>query len=129
MSCEVRVRLSEDGADAERLASLARLLRGELLQLDVENVTALRTDNAPAGTRGLDVVAVGGLLVSLGSHAESLWSLVSAVRNWLQRANSTHRSVRLEIGGDSLEVSGASAADQERLIDLFIQRHTGLAGS
>jgi hypothetical protein len=31
--------------------------------------------------------------------------------------------VRLELNGDVLELSEASAADQNRLIELFISRH------
>ena len=31
--------------------------------------------------------------------------------------------MRLELGGDALELSQASAADQERLIELFIRKH------
>ena len=35
----------------------------------------------------------------------------------------TGRAVRLELGGDTLELSQASAADQERLIEVFIRQH------
>jgi hypothetical protein len=37
---ELRLHLSEDGADAERLDAMTGFLRHELLQLDVEDVTA-----------------------------------------------------------------------------------------
>ena len=40
MDAELRLQISEDGADAERLAVLTGYLRTELLQLDVEDVTA-----------------------------------------------------------------------------------------
>jgi len=37
--------------------------------------------------------------------------------------------LRLELDGDALEPSQASAADQERLIELFVSRHaTGEVG-
>jgi hypothetical protein len=36
--------------------------------------------------------------------------------------------VRLEIGGDVLELSHARLADQDRLIELFIGRHAGGKG-
>jgi hypothetical protein len=36
----------------------------------------------------------------------------------------TRRTVRLELDGDALELSQASAADQQRLIELFVSRHT-----
>jgi len=49
--------------------------------------------------------------------------VVSVIGDWLRRGQGTGRAVRLELGGDALELSQASAADQERLIELFIRRH------
>jgi hypothetical protein len=66
---------------------------------------------------------VGALLIALGQSAEGLRSVVSAIRDWLRRGDGTQRTVRLELGGDALELSQASAADQERLIELFVRRH------
>ena len=123
MNGELRVQLSEDGADAERLDTLTGSLRHELLQLDVEDVTALRAGEPPAGARGIDAGTIGGLLVDLGGAAQGLTAVISAIRAWLTRHGEARRSVRLEIGGDALELSDATAADQERLIRLFIDRH------
>lgn len=123
MGSELRLHLSEDGADAERLDALTGFLRQELLQLDVEDVSALPSGEPPPGSRGFDVVAVGGLLVTLSRSAEGLRAVVLAVRKWLARGEGTRRTVRLEIGGDVLELSEATAADQRRLVDLFVRRH------
>lgn len=129
MPAELSVQLAEDGADAERLAAQADFLRRDLLQLEVEDVTVLRGGDAPPGARAFDVVAVGGLLVTLGRSVESLRAVVSAVGTWLGRGGGTPRTVRLEIAGDVLELSGATAADQQRLIELFVSRHaTGQGG-
>ena len=49
--------------------------------------------------------------------------MVSVIRDWLSRGEGTGCAVRLELGGDTLELSQASAADQERLIELFIRKH------
>ena len=125
MGSELRLQLSEDGADAERLDALTGFLRQELLQLEVEDVTRLRAGEPPPGSRMFDVVAVGGLLVSLSRSAEGLRSVVSAIRKWLSRGEGTRRTVRLELDGDVLELSEATAADQERLIGLFVDRHAG----
>jgi hypothetical protein len=43
--------------------------------------------------------------------------------DWVRRGKGTGRTVRLELGGDALELSQVSAADQARLIDLFVSRH------
>ena len=124
MDKDLRLQLSEEGADAERLAVLTGYLRSELLQLDVEDVRALRAGESPPGARGFDAATVGALLIALGQSAEGLQSVVSAVRDWLRRGDGPRRTVRLELGGDALELSQASAADQERLIELFVRRHT-----
>ena len=124
MDGELRLQLSEDGADAEQLATLTSYLRAELLQLDVEDVTALPAGAPPPGARAFSVDTVGALLIALGQSAEGLRSVVSAIRDWLRRGDGTRRTVRLELGGDALELSQASAADQERLIELFVRRHT-----
>jgi hypothetical protein len=120
----LRVQLCEAGADAEWLNALASLLRNELLQLDVKDVTALRAGDAPPDARALDVAAVGGLLVSLGHSAEGLQAVLSAIRTWLARGDGVRRMVRVEIDGDVLELSEATAADQEQLIGLFVSRHS-----
>jgi hypothetical protein len=119
----LRVQLSEDGADAERIDALTGYLRGELLQLDVADVAALRAGAPPPGARGLDAAAIGGLLVALGGSADGLRLVVDAISKWLRRGGGTPRRVRLELDGDALELSEASTADQERLIGLFVGRH------
>jgi hypothetical protein len=49
MGSEVRLRLAEDGADAERLEALTGFLRQELLRVDVVNVTTLPAGEPPPG--------------------------------------------------------------------------------
>jgi hypothetical protein len=123
MNVVLRLQLTEEGADEERLDTLTSFLRQELLQLDVEDVTKLSAGEPPPGARASDVTAVGGLLVGLGGAAEGLGVVISTIKAWLTRGGRPHRGVRLEIGGDALELSDATAADQDRLIGLFISRH------
>ncbi len=130
MDKNLRLQLSEEGADAERLAMLTGYLRAELLRLDVEDVKALPAGQPPPGSRAFDGATVGGLLIALGQSAEGLRLVVSAIKGWLRRGEGKGRTVRLELGGDALELSQASTADQERLIELFVSRHaTGQAAS
>jgi hypothetical protein len=123
MDGELRLLLEEDGADAERVDALTGHLRRELAQLDVERVSPLSGGEAPPGTRGIDVAAVGGLMVVLGQSATALSAVVAAIKGWLSRSPGPARTVRLELGGDVLELSQASASDQDRLVELFVQRH------
>jgi hypothetical protein len=123
MGGELRLQFSEEGADDERLAMLTGYLRAELLRLDIENVNPLPAGEPPSGAKVFGAVTVGALLIALGQSAEGLRSVVSAVGDWLRRDARAQRTVRLELDGDVLELSQANAADQQRLIDLFVSRH------
>src|SRR5690348_11364018 len=85
MDGELHLQISEEGADAQRLAMLTGYLRAELLQLDVDNVTAPRAGEVPPDARAVDVAVIGALLVALGQSAEGLRSVVSVIRGWLRR--------------------------------------------
>jgi hypothetical protein len=63
------------------------------------------------------------------SQPRGLRAVVLAVRNWLARGQGVRRTVRLEIGGEVLELSEATAAEQQRLVDLFVSRHAAGEGS
>jgi hypothetical protein len=117
----VRVGAGEQANDAE-LAELAMSLRQELLALDVARVDLASAGPAPAGTRGGDALAVGALIVSLAASSGLLRAMVDAVASWVARPG--QRSVRLELDGDVLEVTGVSAGEQHRLVQTWIDRHT-----
>jgi len=120
----IRLSLGVDAgadADAEEVAEMASQLRRELLDLDVAAVELVRTGPAPAGSKGVGVLAVGTLLVTL-AKSSGLAAVVGAVQSWL--AGRQHRSVKVQIGGDTLEVTGVASDEQRRLIDDWIARHT-----
>ena len=108
-------------AGAEELAQLVGRLRAELLDLDVDDVQQAARAEAPEESKGAGWLAAGELVVQLAASAQALMSIIAGVRSWLGR-NSV-RSVKLTMGGDALEVSGASSAEQDRLIDLWVARH------
>jgi hypothetical protein len=123
MSDMLRVEVTEDGVDTERLDVLTRYLRAELLELDVDDVTAERAV-PPTGARAVDVAAVGALLVHLGDSAKSLAAVIAAARDWLTRGAGVRRTVRLELDGDVIELSQAGSAEVDRLVDLFVAKHS-----
>jgi hypothetical protein len=74
------IRLAERGAEPERLEQQSSSLRRELLELDVDDV-ALRGEGAPPeGSRGIDLVAVGELLVAMQGSFEILKPVIETVR-------------------------------------------------
>ncbi len=87
---------------------------------DVRSVPA--GSEPPPGSRGFDVATVGQLAVAIVG-TQGLAGLVSAVLGWLGRGHEAPRTVRLEIEGDVLELSGASSQEQDRLVEMFLSRH------
>lgn len=109
-----------DGADAQDIAEGARRLRRELLELDVDAVDVPPAASAPPGSRGADAAALGALVVTVG-QSQLLPAVLATVRSWLTA--SRQRSVKLEIGGDVLELSRVSQDEQRRLTDEWLRRH------
>lgn len=120
---DLAVQVEADEADLEQLDELTRQLREELLQLEVERVEAPRGGPAPPGTRAGEVAAVGALLVGLAGKVGLLPVVVDTIRGWLTRARQPG-VVKLEMDGDVLEVTGASSAQQQQLIEAWLARHT-----
>lgn len=121
MGMIVDVRLDEREADASRIDALHRNVREELRHVDDLDVATTRTVGPP-GTRGVDVAALSSLAIAvLGSGG--LTALVATLRGWLGRERGTARTVRLEIDGDVIVLSGGSSAEEQRLLDLFLRRH------
>jgi Effector Associated Constant Component 1 len=110
------------GADAEEVAEATLQLRRELLDLDVAAVEVPRAGEPPPGTRGAGLDALGALVVTI-TQAPVLSGVVAAVQAWL--SGSSQRSIKMEIGGDVLELTGLPAAEQRRLTDEWLRRHEG----
>ena len=124
METSLRILLTEEEAPAEHLAELAGQLRRELLRLDVDDVTPMRSGEAPAGARGWDMTAAGALLVTLNQSTTALGTVVGAVRRWRERCR-VQPAIRLEIDGDVLEISATSPEQATRAFELFASRHAG----
>ena len=108
------------GADAEDVAEATLQLRRELLDLDVDAVELPSAGEPPPGSRAVELAALGALVVTV-AQSQLLASVVAAVRSWL--ASSPRRSIKLELGGDVLELAGVSSDEQRRLTDEWLRRH------
>ena len=112
----IRVDAGPD-ADAGEVAEATLQLRHELLDLDVDAVEPAPGGEPPPGTRGVELAALGVLLVTV-SQSQLLAPVLEAVRSWL--AGGPQRAIKLELDGDVLELSGVSSQEQRRL-----RRHRG----
>jgi hypothetical protein len=113
---KVRVTLVVDEPDEDLLD-----LIDELEALDVDRVEPVSAGLAPKGTRAGEAVQLSALAVTLGPLL--LQGLIVLVQDWLQRRRSG--TVRIRVGDDEIELSGASSIAQQQALDAFLSRHSG----
>jgi hypothetical protein len=118
---QLRVNVGLD-SDAEvwELDAATAQLQHELLELDVDEVDRPRGAPPPPGARAAETAELATLLVGMGPPA--IGAVAQTISGWVGRGQ--RRSVRLELGGDAIEVEGVSEEDQRRLIESFLARHT-----
>ncbi|MGW3350806.1 caspase family protein [Nonomuraea rubra] len=115
---QLRLRVIDAAADPQELDEATARLREELLELDVVAGTA-EAGEIPEGARAVLSFTVGGLVIALAG-TELLASIVNAVTAWLNRHQ--HRSVKLEIDGDVLELTGIPSKEQREFADVWLRR-------
>jgi len=112
----VRVNPAGDGDEAETVG-LARRLRAELLDLDIDAVEPVSEAVAPAGAKGLSSLA-GMLAVRWGTAG--LAAVLARIRDWVTRNGC---SAEVTIDGDTVKVTGATRRQQEQLVNAWLARH------
>lgn len=75
-----------------------------------------------SGTRAGAAVAAGTLVGLLASPVV-LRAVVDVVKSWLERQK--RGSVTIKVGEDSIELTAATRAQQDALVQAFLDRHTG----
>jgi Effector Associated Constant Component 1 len=122
---QVRVVLEADpDTDPEAAERLARQLRAEIGELDVDSVVSMPGSAPPEGAKGADPVSVGALLVALSTSGGVFTALVETLRDWLNRHGERHR-ISVTIGGDTIALERATADERRELVDAYIRRHSG----
>jgi hypothetical protein len=108
--------------DVETLERLTRQMRTEIMDLDVESVTLVPNEAAPAGAKG-DAVTIGALAVALSASGGVFTSLIDTLNDWLGRHSGRHR-ISVTIDGDTIELDGASREQQQQLVEAYLRRHS-----
>ena len=121
MSRELKLELIEPDADLDGLDELTRNLRLELLELDVDDVSPVVAGQAPIDSKGLELVEVGALLVQFAGSVDAINTVVTVLRSWLRRGSSSRRSLKISVDGHSLELTSATDAQQQQLVDEFLR--------
>ncbi|MGW4642429.1 effector-associated constant component EACC1 [Sphaerisporangium sp. NPDC004334] len=114
--------LPDPDADPEQAERLARRLRAEIAELDVESAGWAPGEAPPPGAKGADPVTIGAIVVALSASGGVFASVVDTVRDWLGRQTGRHRVV-LTVEGDTIELERATADQQRDLVEAFLRRH------
>jgi hypothetical protein len=120
LAASVMVTGPED-TDAQELDELTRSLREELLAAGVEDARPATAGPSPAGTKAGEVLQLGALAVAMSPVA--LQGVIDVVRHWGNRR--PVRKVTITVADDALTLEGASAAQQQALVESFLDRHGG----
>jgi hypothetical protein len=116
-----RMRLELSGGDElgqEELESFTAQLRQRLLELDVDDVRMERSDGVPPpGAKSSDLITVGALAVTLAPAV--FRPALRVVETWLQ--NRPVRTVKIDVGGRTLELGHASPDEQRLLVEAFLE--------
>ncbi|MYV98843.1 hypothetical protein GT354_11215 [Streptomyces sp. SID3343] len=106
--------------DENELRRLRGQLRRSLLELDVADVRLARSSgDVPSGAKSGQLIAAGTLVVTAAPFV--LRQVFQLVDTWLK--NRPVRGIKVELGGRTIELSDASIAERERLIDAFLASH------
>lgn len=113
----IAVELQAVNDDADGLDLQARQLREELLLLDLDRVTLGRGVREPEGAKG-DAIAIGTLIMTLGNSAV-LAAACQVIRAWVSRGQTRHATISYG-KNRTLEITGATTAQQQELIEAFL---------
>jgi len=112
------------GADHVELAELAFRLRDDVEQLDDASVKLAPGEAPEPGAKSADAIEWGTLVVSLVTTG-ALTAFITTVNDWVSRQRG---DVTVKVGDDQLVLTGASSADQRRLIDAWLARQVPVVG-
>jgi hypothetical protein len=113
---------SEPDADPNEVDRSVRQLRAELKDLDVESVAPAISENTPLGAKGVDLLSLGALLITLTATGGVFTVLIETARDWLAR-NAAARRISVTIDGDTIVLEKGSPQERSALIEAYMRRH------
>lgn len=104
----------------EEIDQLTQALRAEILQLDeVDTVDQATAGPAPAGTKGLDIAALGALVVGIAPGIQAVSKVIDVVRGWLADRSPATPPLKMTIGDKSIEIV-PDKEQQDALVRQFV---------
>ena len=112
--------VGDPGIDPAEIDALTAALRTEILQVEeVDHVDPVSAGAAPEGAKGIDIAAIGSLVVGLTPGLQAVGKVVEVVRQWLSARGSSAPPLQMTIGDRSITVT-ADKEQQDALVAAFI---------
>lgn len=107
-------------ADPEEIDELTRALRAEILEVEeVDRVEQATAGPAPDGSKGLDVAAIGALVVGITPGVQAVTKVIEVVRGWLANRSPSTPPLQMSIGDKTITIV-ANEEQQEQLVAAFV---------
>jgi len=117
-SADLFIELSLEEGEPAELDELARQLRAEVEELNVDSVEQVSAGVAPEGTKAVDFAAIGQMAVTLAPAVVP--PLFELLKSWVERKPSTPVKVKVRVGKRTAQIeydpTKTSAKDLEALI-------------
>ncbi len=115
----------ESNLPESNLMLYSERLDGELQKVkDVQKLEIVDSRATDLGAKGPIGIDLNTLIITLVASGGALTTVINAIIQWL--VSTQQRSVVLEIDGDRLEVTGISSKEQEKLIQVWLNKHSGI---
>jgi hypothetical protein len=110
---ELEIEVSAQDATEEDLDKLTRQFLGELRQADVESAKLVKSGSSPQGTKSIDPVAIGSIVVAVAPTV--LPKVLEMAQAWATRGQGRTVKFKGKVNGQRIEFEG-QAQDFEKLV-------------
>lgn len=116
---ELLIELSLEGGDSAELDELTRQLATEVEELNVDSVEPVSAGAAPAGTKAVDLTAIGQMAVTLAPTIVP--PLFELLKSWVERKPSTPVKVKVRVGRKTAEIEYDPTRTSPKELDALIK--------
>ena len=110
---ELTVEVQSAGATDEEIDTLTRQLLAELRDMDVERVELARGGSAPDGTKAVDPITAGSIVLTVLPGL--LPKIIDGIQSWVLRGSNRNVKFKGRIAGQPVDFEG-SGDDLQQLL-------------
>ncbi|MGW4124427.1 hypothetical protein [Nocardia sp. NPDC004711] len=110
-----------EGDEVGDTAAAARLLRAQLLGIDIDAAEPVSDSELPEGAKSLSALSV---TVGVRLGVAALGKVVAKIREWVAHSG---RTVEVTLDGETIKITGGFPEQQDLVINAWLARHAPTA--